>query len=150
MKKTISLFLVLSLILLSMPLTAKEKKGADLLVRKSDGTEVKGELIVVKKNSLLLMEKNSGVDVDISFEDVRSVTIIKKSQALKQAGFGFLAGTGLVLVEGWGFWASILYGVGSACFAGFCGALMGADETFQKKEINLQDLRKKARVQNFQ
>jgi hypothetical protein len=63
MKKFISLFLVVSILLLSMPLKAKERKGADLIIQKTDGTQVRSELIAVKENSLLLLERDSGAHV---------------------------------------------------------------------------------------
>ena len=52
MKKAISLFLVFSLITLSIPLVAKEKKGADLIIQRLDGTQVRGELITFKEFSV--------------------------------------------------------------------------------------------------
>ena len=50
MRKTISLFLMFSVLSLSVPLTAKERKGADLIVQKTGGQQVRGELIAVKEN----------------------------------------------------------------------------------------------------
>ena len=175
MKKTISLFLVLSLLLLSIPLTAKEKKGVELLLKKTDGTEVRGELIVVKENSMVLMERYSGGDVTVDVSDVRSVTNVKKSKALENAGLIFLicAGTGIVLgstanKEKSGFdiisesemyiALGILTGLIAVGIGVVIGAFEGKDETIQikrgddprLKSLILQDLRKKARIQNFQ
>jgi hypothetical protein len=39
---------------------AEEKRGATLIIQKKDGQQVKGELIAVKENSLLLKEAESG------------------------------------------------------------------------------------------
>ena len=65
MKKFVTLFLAFSILMLSVPLTAKERKGADLLIQKKDGAQVRGELIAMKENSLLLMERDSGADVTV-------------------------------------------------------------------------------------
>ena len=175
MKKTISLFLVLSLLLLSIPLTAKEKKGADLMVRKADGTEVRGELIAVKGNSLVLMERSSGADVTVNVDNVSLIKIVKKSKAMENAGliFLFCAGTGLVLgsfanKEKSGFdiisesemliALGILTGLIAGGIVAVAGALEGKEENIQikrgddprLKSLILQDLRKKARIQDFQ
>ena len=82
MKKFMSMFLVFSILALSIPLTAKEKKGADLIIQKTDGTQVRGELIAVKENSLLLMERESGADVSVDIEDIKFIDIVKKSKTV--------------------------------------------------------------------
>ncbi len=69
MKKFISLFLVFSILTLSIPLTAKERKGADLIIQKIDGQQVRGEFIAVKENSLLLLDRDTGADVTVDIED---------------------------------------------------------------------------------
>ena len=48
---------------LSGNLIAKERRGAELIVQKKDGQQIRGELIAVKQNSLLLLV--SGVDTAI-------------------------------------------------------------------------------------
>ena len=63
MKKLISLFLVVSVLLLSGNMFAQERKGAEGIIQRTDGTQVRSELIAVKENSLLLMERESGADV---------------------------------------------------------------------------------------
>lgn len=61
-RKFISLFLVFSILMLSVNLYAKERRGAKLIVIKKDGGQIEGELITVKPNSLQLLE-HYGVDV---------------------------------------------------------------------------------------
>ena len=46
-----------SILALSGNLFAKERKGADLIVQRTDGTKVRGELIAIKENSLLMNRK---------------------------------------------------------------------------------------------
>jgi len=100
MKKFIVLFLVFSVISLYGNLYANERRGAELVIQKIDGQQLKGELIAVKKDSLLLKESKSGVDVSVDVKDIRVITIKKKSKALLGAGLGLLAGIGLGAVYG--------------------------------------------------
>lgn len=167
MKKFVSLFLVFSLVVLSGNLYAK-KKGAEIMVQKKDGQQVRGELITVKENLLLLLE-TKGADVSVDIEDVRKITIMRKSKAGKGAIYGAILGaffTTIFIVEDQSQPRSYDFGVylrGSVVFIGG-GALLGAlialdsgkDETIQIqgksdseiKEI-LEKLRKKARIRNY-
>jgi hypothetical protein len=167
MKKLIALLLVFSILSLSGNLYA-EKKGADLIILKIDGTQVRGELIAVKKNSLLILERYSGSDVSVGIMDIQGI-IIKKSKPLLGASLGFLTGVGVGALGteiGWDFlsWAPndtktkyrIMAWIGVIC--GLLGALIGkaiADDsetfTFEGKsdlEINrtLEYLRENARI----
>ena len=91
MRKTIAVFLVFSLLWLSGGLFA-EKKGAEIVIQKKDGQRIKGELIAVKKDSLLLMEERYGEDITVGIEDIEMIKIVKKSKAGMGALFGLLAG----------------------------------------------------------
>lgn len=175
MKKFISLFLVLSILLLSGNLFARERKGADLVIQKTDGTQIRGELIAVKENSLLLLERDSGADVTVDIHDIRVITIVGKSKAFGGAVRGLFIGACVGAIVGlvadkvidkedwvWGPEHSALLGggIGGAAGAiggGLIGASAGKNVTFQIegksdaeiKEI-LEKLRKKARVRSFQ
>ncbi len=92
-KKFISLSLVFSLMMLSANLYAKEKRGAKLIVTKTDGQQIRGELITVKLNSLLLLD-TEGKDVSIDIGDIKVIEIEKKSKALLGAGLGISIGGG--------------------------------------------------------
>jgi hypothetical protein len=167
MKKFVSLFLVFSLVVLSGNLYAK-KKGAEIMVQKKDGQQVRGELITVKENLLLLLE-TKGADVSVDIGDVRKITIVRKSKAGKGAIYGAILGaffTTILIVEDQSQPVSFDFGVylgASAVFIGggsLLGALFGLDsgrdETIQIqgkydseiKEI-LEKLRKKARIRNY-
>ena len=80
MKKFVSLFLVSSILALSIPLTAKQRKGAELIIQKTEGTQIRGELIAAKENSLLLKDKESWADVTIDLNKIQIIKIIKKSR----------------------------------------------------------------------
>jgi hypothetical protein len=86
----VSLFLVFSILALSGNLMAKERRGAKLIITKKDWQQVKGELIAVKQNSLLLLV--SGVDVGVDISDIKVVRIVKKSEAVAGLVVGVLVG----------------------------------------------------------
>jgi hypothetical protein len=169
MKKAMALFLVFSLLALSGNLYA-EKKGAELVITKKDGLPVGGELIAVKKNSLVLLDSYSDTDVSVDVENIRFIKILKKSKVLLGIGLGLLLGGGLGSLYGTSTdtydsdlrpLAFIVYGGGGAALGalvgGFLCASAGKDETIQIegksdpeiKEI-LEKLNKKARIKNYQ
>jgi hypothetical protein len=86
-------------------LSARERRGANLVITLKDGQQVKGELIAVKPDSLLLL---AGKDESIDVAGIREIKVAKKLRALNGAAYGFLAGA-----------------VGGIAFA---AALRGADE----------------------
>ena len=111
-KKFISLFLVFSLMMLSVNLYAKERRGAKLIIQRigdqvrqvkktrldgtpwetSEITGIWGELIAVKQNSLLLLDAG-GKDVSIDIADIKAIRIVKKSKAwLYGLSIGIAAG----------------------------------------------------------
>ena len=186
-KKFISLFLVFSLMALSVNLYAKERRGAKLIIQRrgdqvqtrykdtpwetSAMTGIRGELIAVKPNSLLLLD-TEGKDVSVDIADIKVITIVwKKSKALLGGAIGFGAGAllapflfsflfpafheeygvpGILLIE---------MPVGSAIGA-ITGALIGGNagrdkiiqiEGMSDSEIQeaLDKLRKKARIRDY-
>ena len=165
-QKFITLFLIISLLILPMTLTANERRGADLVIYKTDGDQVRGELIAVKENSLLLKEKNSGADVTAGIGEIRSIKIVKKSKAVLGATIGGALGAlsayaaykapepAIFEME-----APVILGVAAIgiLIGGGVGAIAGTDKTIQiegKSDAEIkkisEDLRKKARVPDFQ
>lgn len=57
----------------------KQKHGTKLIVQKRDGQEIRGELIAVKHNSLLLLEFESAAEVSIEIIDIKVIKVSKKS-----------------------------------------------------------------------
>ena len=98
-KKFLSLFLVFSLMMLSANLYAKEKRGAKLIITKKDGQLIEGELITVKEDSLLLLDKE-GKDVSVDIADIKVIRIKKKLKVLQGLGIGLVIGTGLGVLVG--------------------------------------------------
>jgi len=159
-KKLISLFLVFSLMMLSVDLYAKERRGAKLIITKKDGHQIEGELITVKPNSLLLLNTD-GKDVSVDIEDIEVIRIAKKPKVATGAGIGFLVGgvTGALISpaeeKSTSFWATyymsflwlfishetaesmsglitgLVYGVGGALLGGAIGAVAGKDKIIQ-------------------
>ncbi len=76
-KKFVSLFLILSLMMLSLNLSAKERRGAIIVITKKDGTQFQGELIAVKQNSLLILVP-SGKDVSFGIEEIMAIRIVRR------------------------------------------------------------------------
>lgn len=167
MKSNILIVLVIiSLLTCSGSLTAKERRGAELVITKTDGQQIKGELIAVKPSSLLLLESQTTADVSVETEEIASIKIIKKSKMLLGAVVGFIAGSivGRLVVSGQADDVGmdvvavrlVADGAGLAIGAAI-GAGVGKDKTIQiegqsesaTKEI-LANLRRQARVPNAQ
>jgi gas vesicle protein len=174
-KKFISLFLIFSLLALSVNLYAKERRGATLIIQGKDSQQIKGELITVKPNSLLLLD-TEGKDVSVDINDIKFVTIVKKSKFWKGAGTGALIGGGAALFlylvstprssgssrffgEGFRTFVTLVAVILGGGVGGLIGGIIGAattDETIQIegkadleiKEI-LEKLRKKARIRDY-
>jgi len=168
--KLVSLFLALSLMMLSANLYAKERRGAKLQITKKDGIQIAGELITVKPNSLLLLN-TEGRDVSIGIADIKVIRIVKKSKLWTGAGLGFLIGGGSLAMYNHLFFKengeqdlkyifTAIYGViGGAVGAlagGFIGASAGKDKTIQiegRPDLEIREtleyLRKKARIRDY-
>jgi hypothetical protein len=86
----ITLALCVSLLALPSGLSAKGRRGAEIIITRLDGTQVSGELIAVKPDSLLLL--SGGRDVSIGLADIRTVVILRKSRSGLLAGIGGAAG----------------------------------------------------------
>ena len=171
MRKSIALVVSLFLVFSILNLQAKERKGAEVIISTKDGLDVRGELIAVKESSLLLMEKDSGVDIAVDIGHVNVITIEKNSKLLLGAGIG--ASVGVVFGSGYiifthsdshwlweraknaGLVGAAGAGIG-ALIGGIVGAAMSGNERIQItqktsaeiKEI-LKKLRKKARVPDY-
>ncbi len=175
-KKFTALFLVFCLVALTGNLTAQVKKGAQLTVEKIDGQEVNGELITVKKDSLLLLNAETDSDITIQITDVKMITVRKKSKMLEFGLLGVLGGAaaqGIIqktdkkTIHKVGgdddteisqtSTSMVLYGAIAGGAGLLLGAVMGMNKKIQiqgKSEAEIQQvlekLSKKAQVPNFQ
>ena len=75
------------------------------MITKTDGTEIKGELIGLKQNSTLLLESSSRIGGSIDVSEVKIIKTVKGAYT----GTGFLSG----LFVGGATGAAIGYGIGS-------------------------------------
>ncbi len=144
-----------------------EKKGAEIIVQKRGGLKVRGELIAVKEDSLLLMERESDRDVSVDVREIRTILIVKKPKL----NYGFFGG---LLVGGTlgGYLGATMYGPGEEALAVMLGVLgavtfatlggfifgsVSSNETiyfYGKSDAEIQNtlerLRDMARVRNLQ
>lgn len=159
----------LALLFLCLPtlLSARGRRGADLVVTLKDGQTVKGELIAVKRDSLLLLNL-AGKDESVDIPGIREIKVVKKSRALKGALYGFLAGAAVGSVyylamdkEDWfdypPYWVMATFSGAAGGLLGLgAGALAGKDKTTRLEGMSesalksaLADLRTQARIPNF-
>jgi len=87
---------VLALAIGLLPLAAGERRGAEVVVSMRDGTQVSGELIAVKKDSLLLLAGGPIADTDltVALNEIKEIKIVKKSRLWNGLGYGLLIGGG--------------------------------------------------------
>jgi len=122
------------------------KHGAKLIIQKKDGQVIRGELIAVniQQNFFLLLDSKLRDGVIVIIGDVKTITIVKKSEFLKGAGWGFLIGGGIGIIlaaledsdeTGYAGLAyivgPIVLGVPLALIGGILGAFAGRDKTIQ-------------------
>mgnify|MGYP001596687702 CR=1 FL=1 len=130
------------LLLLSLPtlLSAGERRGANLVITLKDGQQVKGELIAVKPNSLLLLSLTRK-DESVNTVDIKSIKIVRKSRA----GAGFVLGllSGVLVGAQWAhsgpdpgeagenIYGPVLFGALGALIGIGVGAAVSSDKTIQ-------------------
>ena len=125
-KKFMALILIASLILLSSSVSAKGKRGAILIIQKKDGQKIRGELILVKLNSLLLIDSETSADISVELDDIKIIKIAKKSKLFKRGVLGALAGAGIgALITSTNDRQGGLKGLNAAVFFGCLGILCG-------------------------
>jgi hypothetical protein len=164
--------LVFSLLVCSGNLVANEKHGTKLVITKSDGQQITGELIVVKPSSLLLLDSQTRADVSVETGEISVIKIIRKSKAWE---FGFITAffvgipigikaTKLVSLAQDLTISTASYMLGVAICAPICaipgalaGAYLGKDKTIQiagksPEEVKavMEKLRTQARITDFQ
>ncbi len=88
--------LTMTISLLSLPLpAARVRKGATVEVTLADDGRVKGELLSVREDALLLYEDDSGRGRHIYLQQVTQVKVIRKSKLSEGIGIGI--GIGLAI-----------------------------------------------------
>jgi len=147
--------------------SAKNRRGAELRIQKTDGQQVKGELIAVKERSLLLLDSASGADVSVAMVDIEYIEVLKQPKILLGAGLGLLIGGSVGALTGVMFGQDepdkgenpdeyetrslsqkaltigALFGLIAAIGGGITGASVGGEETIQiqgspEEEIDME------------
>jgi hypothetical protein len=89
--KLVATFLAFLILVLPAALSARERRGANLVITLKDGRYVAGELIAVKPDSLLLLNPN-GKDESIAVADIAIIRIVRRSKAWQGLLIGFVPG----------------------------------------------------------
>ena len=170
------LFLVFCIVAFSGNLTAQARKGVKIEVETTEGLIINGELISVKRDSLLLMDPETQADLSVKINDVKTIMVKNKSRILELGVLGGLigaAGQGLIqqtdkktthAVGGdddtnitQSSTSMALYGAIGAGTGALLGAVVGMNKVIQiqgrsEAEIqqDLKKLSKKARVKGIQ
>lgn len=149
---------------------AREKKGVHLLIQKEDNQLIRGELITIKKNSLLLLESIKATEVFVDINEVKVIKIVKRKSTLIGSVTGFAIGSfsgallAGVIISGVGesraefrdyLTGAILVGLPAAVLGGLIGAIVGVEKikiegkTEEEVKEVLNKLRSKARVYDY-
>jgi hypothetical protein len=141
-------------------LSARERRGAMIVVTLKDGHFSAGELIAVKPDSLLLL---AGKDESVDLIGIRNIRIVRKSKALLGTGCGWLAGVLVTAIyakviaadDEWAGLSALAFVPGGIGIGLLAGTLAGKDKTIQlegksESEVSqaLAYLRGKARIRD--
>lgn len=94
------LLVIFSLVLPNYSWAKKTKRRAQIVITKTDGTMVEGELLSVKEDSILLMSNSGNNRIEINVNEIYKIRINKKSQFGKGVGNFPLIGALIGLVAG--------------------------------------------------
>lgn len=163
-KTALVILLTFSLTFLSSHVMAKERRGAELKVFKTDGQTITGELIAVKQDSLLMVDSISSVDVSINLNDIESIEIVRKPKILMGAGLGLAIGASVGVLTGFIFGGDepeangengeyktrsasqkaltigIIFGLIGSIGGGITGAYSGGEDIIQIEGLSEQDI----------
>ena len=119
--------IVAGLLVMPAGLWAKTKRGALVVVAKSDGIQVRGELVSVQSDSLLVLR--GGDVLTIPRQKVHSVTLMRRSRMASSALRGFILGALPGVAWGINYGDSGVHGirtpVKAGAFTGGIGLLIG-------------------------
>jgi|WetSurMetagenome_2_1015567.scaffolds.fasta_scaffold266544_1 hypothetical protein len=76
----------------SLPLAARERRGATVVVTLADGSQVRGELLAVKGHELIIHDKSGERGYTVNIEQASEIKIKKRSRVLSGLAVGIAAG----------------------------------------------------------
>jgi hypothetical protein len=98
---TSALTIVMFMTLAYLPLMARERRGATVVVTLADGGQIRGELLAVKGHDLVIHDKYLERGFSVAIEQVAAVKIKRKSRVLGGLAIGFINGMAAgVLIAG--------------------------------------------------
>ncbi len=132
MRRIITVVLVFLCLGLPAVLSAKERRGADVIITLLDGRQVEGELIAVRNASLVLLSPagpgKDGAVGSIDIKSIHSIRIVRRSRG----GTGMILGAAAGAIGGsiWGHSQEVddddsMATIGGAVGLGAAGALIG-------------------------
>jgi len=145
---------VLAFLILVLPgaLSARERRGANLVITLKDGQQIKGELIAVKPDSLLLLaEKDESIDL----LGIKSIRIVRKSKAMLGGLLAGMVATGIYFSPGGDVdqaFSGQLFVLPACVAIGIvAGAMAGTDKIIPESEVRnaLGYLRGMARIRDY-
>lgn len=122
--RSIAVSLVIVLLALPGGLSAKERKGATVVVTRLDGSQARGELVAVKPDALLLSIE--GTDLSVPLPEIDAVRIVRKSRAVLYGGVGAAAGLGGMGLAIGGAGPELDYAAAKVLAGGGIGLIAGA------------------------
>jgi hypothetical protein len=168
--KAASRFLLVFILVFSNGLEAGTKQGAMIVVQKNDGRQIQGELIAVRKDSLVLLDSESGIDAAVAVEEIEIVHILKGPKTGIGAVSGFLVGGAVGAAAagknsdcggcphsiGRNLLGGVLVGGLGALIGALIGSTAGDNEIIilrglsrEERDVELGRLRLKARIRDF-
>jgi hypothetical protein len=90
-RKHMAVILGLAVLCLPYSLQAKGYRGSALIVTLKTGDQIRGELIAVKRDSLLLLGLDSK-DTSVAIADIATIRLVRKSKAWQGLLYGFVPG----------------------------------------------------------
>ena len=100
MKKIMTLVIGVSLLFPSVALFAKERRGAQLVITKTDGKEKRGELIGVKQDSTLVLESSSGIGESVDLSEIKTIKMAIGSNTEAGGRLGLIVGGTIGAIAG--------------------------------------------------
>lgn len=99
-RKAVATWMILTMLLASSVLTAREKHGEWLRIEKTDGSTVEGELLKVSGETLFLFAESSQHGCQVNVGDMLQLGLRRKTDVLGGIGIGLLAGIGAGIAGG--------------------------------------------------